>query len=78
MCKYSPKAEAVSLVLSKVSSETSFDTKQPKMEPKLVSALSETKRLFWLFRFFTETVSFSVSIEPKQKKDKPKQRIFAE
>ena len=63
---------------TRVSSETSFDSKQPKMEPKLVSALSETKRLFRLFRIFTETASFGVSIEPKQKKDKPKQRIFAE
>jgi hypothetical protein len=38
---------------SRVSFETSFDSKQPKLEPKLVSALSETE-------------SFSVSIEPKQ------------
>ncbi len=43
--------------------ETSFDPKQPKLEPKLVSALSETKRLFRLFRFYTETESFDVSIE---------------
>ncbi len=42
---------------SRVSFETSFDSKQPKLEPKLVSALSETKRLFQLFRFYTETVS---------------------
>jgi hypothetical protein len=34
-----------------LSFETSFDSKQPKLEPKLVSALSETKRLFWLFHF---------------------------
>ncbi len=33
-----------------VSFETSFDLKQPKLEPKLVPALSETKRLFRLFR----------------------------
>jgi hypothetical protein len=33
----------------RVSFETSFDSKQPKLEPKLVSALSETKRLFRLF-----------------------------
>jgi hypothetical protein len=58
-----------------VSSETSFASKQPKMEPKLVSALSETKRLFRLFRFFIETASFGVSIEPKQKKDQPKHRV---
>jgi len=43
------------------------------MEPKLVSALSETKRLFPLFRFYTETESFDVSIEPKQTEDQPKQ-----
>ena len=56
-----------------VSFETSFDSKQPKLEPKLVSALSETKRLFLLFRFYTETESFDVLIEPKQTKDHPKQ-----
>ena len=59
--------------VSRVSFETSFDSKQPKLEPKLVSALSETKRLFRLFRFYTETESFDVLIEPKQTKDKPKQ-----
>jgi hypothetical protein len=53
-----------------VSFENSFDSKQPK----LVSALSETKLLFRLFRFFTETASFGVSIEPKQAEDQPKQR----
>ncbi len=52
-----------------MSFETSFDSKQPK----LVSALSETKRLFRLFRFYTETESFDVSIEPKQTEDQPKQ-----
>jgi hypothetical protein len=57
----------------RVSFETSFDSKQKKLEPKLVSALSETKRLFRLFRFYTETASFGVSIEPKQTKDQPKQ-----
>jgi hypothetical protein len=56
-----------------VSFETSFDSKQPKLEPKLVSALSETKRLFRLFRFYTETASFGVSIQSKQTKDQPKQ-----
>ncbi len=56
-----------------MSFETSFDSKQPKLEPKLVSALSETKHLFRLFRFYTETESFDVSIEPKQTKDQPKQ-----
>ncbi len=56
-----------------MSFETSFDSKQPKLEPKLVSALSETKRLFRLFRFFTETESFDVLIEPKQTEDQTKQ-----
>ena len=56
-----------------MSFETSFDSKQPKLQPKLVSALSETQRLFRLFRFYIETESFDVSIEPKQTKDKPKQ-----
>jgi hypothetical protein len=58
---------------SRVSFETNFDSKQPKLEPKLVSALSETKLLFRLFRFYTETASFGVSIESKQTKDQPKQ-----
>jgi hypothetical protein len=56
-----------------VSFETSFHSKQPKLEPKLVSALSETKGLFRLFRFYTETESFGVSIEPKQTEEQPKQ-----
>ncbi len=56
-----------------MSFETSFDSKQPKLEPKLVSALSETKCLFRLFRFYTETESFDVSIEPKQAEDPPKE-----
>jgi hypothetical protein len=55
---------------TRVSFETSFDSKQPKLEPKLVSALSETKRLFRLFRFYTERASFGVSIEPKQTETK--------
>ena len=59
-------------VTSRVSFETSFDSKQPKLEPKLVSALSETKRLFRLFRYYTEKASFGVSIEPKQTEDQPK------
>ncbi len=49
--------------------ETSFDSKQPKLEPKLVSALYETKRLFRCF----ETKSFGVAIEPKQTEEQPKQ-----
>ncbi len=52
-----------------MSFETSFDSKQPK----LVSALFKTKRLLRLFRFYTETESFGVSIEPKQTGDQPKQ-----
>ncbi len=43
-----------SCVSYRVSFETSFDSKQPKLEPKLVSALSETKCLFRLFRFFAD------------------------
>ena len=58
---------------TRVSFETSFDSKQPKLEPKLVSALSETKRLFRLFRSYTETASFGVSIEPKHTEGQPKQ-----
>jgi hypothetical protein len=57
----------------RVSFETSFDSKQPKLETKLVSALSKTKCLFRLFRFYTETESFDVSIELKQTEDQPKQ-----
>jgi hypothetical protein len=56
-------------LLGRVSFETSLDSKQPKLEPKLVSALSETKRWFGLFRFYTETESFDVLIEPKQTED---------
>jgi hypothetical protein len=58
---------------ARVSFKTSFDSKQPKLELKLVPALSETKCLFQLFRFYTETGSFDVSIEPKQTEDQPKQ-----
>jgi hypothetical protein len=57
----------------RVSFETSFNSKQPKLEPKLVSALSETKRLFQLFRFYGETASFGVSVKPKLNETKPKQ-----
>ncbi len=56
-----------------MSFETSLDLKQAKLELKQVSALSETKRLFRLFRFYTETESFNISIEPKQTEDQPKQ-----
>jgi hypothetical protein len=43
------------------------------MEPKLVSPLSETKRLFQLFCFCTEKESFDVPMEPKQTEEQPKQ-----
>jgi hypothetical protein len=59
----------------RVSYETSFDSKQPKLEPKLVSTLAETRRLVRLFRLNIETGTFGVSIEPKQKennRNKPK------
>jgi hypothetical protein len=49
-----------------VSFVTCFDWKQPK----LVSVLSKTKRLFG---FYTKTESFDASIEPKQTEDQPKQ-----
>jgi hypothetical protein len=55
----------------RVSLETIFDSKQPKLEPKLVSALSENKRLFRLFRFYTETESFDVSIERNKQTTNP-------
>jgi hypothetical protein len=55
----------------RVSSETSFISEQPKLEPKLISALSKTRRLFRLFRFNIKTGSFGVS---KQTKDQPKQQ----
>ncbi len=64
----------IPVLLFRVSSETSFVSKQPKLEPKLVSALSETRRLFRLFRFNIETGSFGVSKQPKQTKDQPKQQ----
>jgi hypothetical protein len=58
-----------------VSFETSFDSKQSKLEPKLVSALSETKRnkTFLLVVSLTETESFGVSFEQKQTEEQPKQ-----
>jgi hypothetical protein len=54
------------MVEARVSFETSFDSKQPKLEPKLVSALSETKGFFRLFRFYTETESFDASTKRPQ------------
>jgi hypothetical protein len=53
----------------RVSCETNFDSKQPKLDPKLVSKLFETRRLFRLFQFNIEKWSFAVSIEPKQKEN---------
>jgi hypothetical protein len=57
------------LLQFRVSFETSFDSKQPK----LVSALSEKKPLIRLFCFYNETECFNVSNEPKQTEDQPKQ-----
>ncbi len=57
-----------------MSSKTSFVSKQPKLETKLISTLSKTRRLFRLFRFNIETGRFGVSKQPKQTKDKPKQQ----
>jgi hypothetical protein len=57
----------------KVYFATSFNSKQLKLEPKLVSALSITKCLFQLFRFYTKTESFGVLIERKQTEEQPKQ-----
>jgi hypothetical protein len=45
----------VFLVVRRVSYETSFDSKQPKLEPKLASKLSKIRRLFRLFRLNIET-----------------------
>jgi hypothetical protein len=59
------------IVEPRVSFETSFDSKQPKLELKLVSALPETKRLFRLFRFYIKTASFGVSIKPKLTETSP-------
>ncbi len=54
------------VIIRRVSFETSFDLKQPK----LVSAVSETKRLFRLFCFYTITEIIDVS---KKTEDQPKQ-----
>jgi hypothetical protein len=56
----------------RVSFETSFDLKQQNGS-QLVSALSETKNLFQLFRFYYKTESLDVSIEPEQTEEQPKQ-----
>jgi hypothetical protein len=66
--------EVYLLVTRSVTFETSFDSKQLKLEPKLVSSISETKRLFGGF-VYIETPSFGVSAKPKQtetKRNKPK------
>ncbi len=55
-----------------MSFETNFHSKQPKLELELVTALSETKRLFRLFLFYTETECFGVCSEPKQTEEQPK------
>jgi hypothetical protein len=44
-----------------------------KLEPKLVSALFETKRLFRLLCFYTQIESFDGPIELKQTEGQPKQ-----
>jgi hypothetical protein len=51
---------------TRVSCETSFDSKQPKLEPKLVSTLSETRRLFRLFRLYIKSSSYTKRKQPKQ------------
>jgi hypothetical protein len=61
------------MIITRVSFETSYESKQPKLEPKLVSAPFTTKRLFRLFRFYTGTEIFDVSIEPKQTEDQTNQ-----
>jgi hypothetical protein len=48
--------------------ETSFDSKQPKLEQKQVLTLSKTRFLFRLFRFHNESTCFGVLIKSKQKK----------
>ncbi len=65
---------SICLLQTRVSSETSSVSKQPKLEPKLISELSETRYLFRLFRFNIETGDFSVLKQPKQTKDQPKQQ----
>jgi hypothetical protein len=63
-------------VKTRVSFETSFDSKQPKLEQKLVLVLSETKCLFQLFCFHAKTESFNALIEPKQTEDQPEQGAY--
>jgi hypothetical protein len=68
--------QGIFFLLTRVSFETSFHSKQPKLEPKLVSTLSKTKRLFRLFRFFTETESFGVLLEQKSNRNSLIESIF--
>ncbi len=70
LCIYGKQTKSLQ---SRVSFETSLDSKQPKLKPKLVWALSETKPLFRLFRFYTKPESFDVSNEPNQTEEQPKQ-----
>jgi hypothetical protein len=65
--KYETKISSCSINFCQIS--MICDSKQPK----LVSALSETKRMFRLFCFYTRTESFDVLIEPKQTEDHLKQ-----
>jgi hypothetical protein len=58
--------ECTWLITPRVSFSTSFDSKQSKLEPKIVSALSEAKHLFWLFCFYFETTSYGVTVQSKQ------------
>ena len=49
VCEATPDSKITGAYCTvRVSFQTSFDLKQPKLERKLVSALSETKRLFRL------------------------------
>ncbi len=59
----------IMLMQTRMSFETCFDSKLPKLETKLVSALSETKCLFRLFCINTKTESLGVLIEPKQREE---------
>ncbi len=47
-----------SLRSGRVFFETSFDSKKSKLEPKLISAISERKCLFRLFHFCVKKASF--------------------
>jgi hypothetical protein len=50
-----------------MSYKTRFISKQPKVEPKLVSTLSETKRLVSVVSRNSKTAGFGVLVESKQK-----------